>query len=196
MFQARGYMGMLTPKGVRSCSAMPRAGMLCSAGHDRVPAGACRPPSQRSRCRAGRNNRMKPLATVEIQQQQRRGVSLARVCGEIDTSNIREIGDALGVASRQTERGLVVDLSSVTYLNSAMVKVLFELADQMQGRQQQLRLVMDDAAPMRTLIAMLKFDLVVPVHTSVEDALTDMDVRQASGGDNGGARAGNAGGDG
>lgn len=124
---------------------------------------------------------MNTLATVEIQ---RHGdISLAQVRGEIDTSNVREIADVLEAEGPRAGAGLVVDLSSVTYLNSATVKLLFELAEALRERQQQLRLVMNETAPMRGLLLMLGFDHVVPVHTRLEDALAEMQAGPTAGGD-------------
>jgi anti-sigma B factor antagonist len=130
---------------------------------------------------------MNTLATVEIQ---RHGdISLAQVRGEIDTSNVREIAAVLEAEGPRAGAGLVVDLSSVTYLNSATVKLLFELAEALRGRQQQLRLVMNETAPMRGLLLMLGFDRVVPVHTRLEDALAEMQTGTAVGGEGGDADA-------
>jgi anti-anti-sigma factor len=120
------------------------------------------------------------LATVDIQRYG--DFSLAQVRGEIDTSNIREVADALGAANPSAGSGLVVDLSAVTYLNSATVKVLFDLAEGLRARQQQLRLVMDETAPMRGLMLLLRFDLVMPVHTRLEDAIMEMRAGRTAGG--------------
>jgi len=123
---------------------------------------------------------MNTMATVEIQRYG--DYSLARVRGEIDTSNIREVADALGRAGPGAGSGLVVDLSAVTYLNSATVKVLFDLAEGLRARQQQLRLVMNETAPMRGLMLLLRFDLVMPVHTRLEDAIMEMRAGRTAGG--------------
>jgi anti-anti-sigma factor len=99
-------------------------------------------------------------------------IPLVRLRGEIDASNIGQVADTLAaVAADRRHTGVVLDLSEVTYLNSATVKLLFDLAEQMRKHQQQLRLVMTDDAPMRKLVLLLKFDLVVPLHATVEDAL-------------------------
>jgi anti-anti-sigma regulatory factor len=66
---------------------------------------------------------------------------------------------------------LVIDLSGVTYLNNATVKPLFDLSERLRTRRQQLRLVRTGTAPMRKLFQVLKFDLVVPLHVSFEEAL-------------------------
>ena len=124
---------------------------------------------------------MNTLATVDIQRHD--DISLAQVRGEIDTSNVREVADVLETAGPRAGAGLVIDLSAVTYLNSATVKVLFELAEALRERQQQLRLVMAETAPMRGLLLMLGFDLVVPVHTRLEDALAGMRADHTAGGE-------------
>ena len=127
----------------------------------------------------GEAQRVYPLATVEVEQ--RDDVCVARLHGEIDTSNVSEIDDALRAAVDHGNHGMVVDLSSVGYLNSATVKLLFDLADDMHRRHQQMRLVMTETAPMRKLILLLKFDLVVPLDKTLEDALAKIRPRDAAG---------------
>ncbi len=128
----------------------------------------------------GEAQRVYPLATVEVEQQG--DVSVARLRGEIDTSNVSEIGDALSAAAiGHGSQGMVVDLSGVGYLNSATVKLLFDLAEDMHKRHQQMRLVMTETAPMRKLILLLKFDLVVPLDKTIEDALAKIRPHGAAG---------------
>ena len=120
-----------------------------------------------------------PLATVEVEQQD--DVSVARLHGEIDTSNVAEIGEALSAAAMGAgSHGMVVDLSGVAYLNSATVKLLFDLAEDLHKRHRQMRLVMTETAPMRKLILLLKFDLVVPLDNTIEDALAKLRPRGAA----------------
>jgi anti-anti-sigma factor len=126
-----------------------------------------------------------PLATVDVEQQD--DIFVARLRGEIDTSNVSEIGEVLSAAAvGDGSQGMVVDLSGVAYLNSATVKLLFDLAEEMHKRHQRMRLVMTEAAPMRKLILLLKFDLVVPLDKSIDDALAHIRSRGAAGGAVGG----------
>lgn len=110
---------------------------------------------------------MKPLARMAVHEHD--GVAVVCLSGEIDTANLPEVGDRLGAIA--TGGGLVVDLSEVTYLNSAAVKLLYDLSERMRQRQQQLRLVLTETAPMRTVFQLLRFDLVLPLHISIGDAL-------------------------
>ena len=65
---------------------------------------------------------MNDLARVEGEQQGM--LCVVRVHGEIDLSNAHEVSSAIGSAMGQEARGLVVDLSDITYLDSAGVALL------------------------------------------------------------------------
>jgi anti-sigma B factor antagonist len=71
----------------------------------------------------------------------------ARLDGEIDMSNARELGEALGRQVSNEALGLVVDLTDITYLDSAAIQVIFELRERLQTRGQQIRLVVAPASP-------------------------------------------------
>ena len=107
-------------------------------------------------------------ANVEIAQHD--GLAIARIRGDIDTSNVNEIELALETASAGNGPGLLVDLTSVDYLNSAAIKMLFGLSEQLRIRGHQLRVVMDEAAPMRKVLATIHFERLVPVHRTVTEA--------------------------
>ena len=59
---------------------------------------------------------MSELARVEGEQQGT--LCLVRVHGEVDLSNAHQVSSAIGNAMGQEARGLVVDLSDITYLDS------------------------------------------------------------------------------
>jgi anti-anti-sigma factor len=69
------------------------------------------------------------------------GVPVARVQGEVDASNARTVCERLTEAVPNTAMGMVVDLSATEYLDSSGVHTLFEVADALRRRQQQLHLV-------------------------------------------------------
>jgi len=123
---------------------------------------------------------MRSLATIDVQW--RDDLSFVRISGEIDTSNVSEVGEALATAAPATRSGLVVDLSGVTYLNSAMIKTLFDLAEQLRHRQQRLGLVINEGAPMRKLLLLLKLDLVIPLDFTNDDAFARIKGARTGGG--------------
>lgn len=79
------------------------------------------------------------LATIRLETLQ--GALVARLAGEVDSSNAKELGARLTDSIPNTAMGLVLDLSETTYLDSSGVQLLFELADRLRRRQQQLHVV-------------------------------------------------------
>jgi anti-sigma B factor antagonist len=113
------------------------------------------------------------LAEVTLDEE---GVAVvAHVRGEVDLSNVEEIRTVLvDAVSHQTEC-LILDLTSTTYLDSTGVRLIFELAERLQGRRQQLRLVVDDQAVIGRVITLTQLDQRVPLSTTVEEAVQAQD---------------------
>ena len=65
------------------------------------------------------------------------------VTGEVDASNVAEVGVALRGLVTNESSVLVVDLSPTTYLDSAGINLMFALGDELASRQLALRLVID-----------------------------------------------------
>lgn len=126
---------------------------------------------------------MKPLAQVRIDDLD--GVLVAHLVGEIDLSNVDEVRALVIARSSQEAGALVLDLTETTYLDSTGVRLLFELAERLQSRRQQLRLVVTDEALVRRVILLTKLDEQVPLDTSVDAAVAAARVRP--GGTNGNA---------
>ena len=112
---------------------------------------------------------MKPLAQVTLEP---RGASLvAHLEGEVDLSNVEDIRALLVDAVSHETECLVLDLSRTAYLDSTGVRLLFELAERLQGRRQQLRLVVSDEALVRRVIVLTQLDQHVPLDETVDAAL-------------------------
>ena len=78
-------------------------------------------------------------------------VPVARVEGEVDASNVHEMGERLRSLLTNRSIALVVDLTATTYLDSAGLNLLFALGEELRGRQQ--------------------LDKTVPAHTTLAEAL-------------------------
>lgn len=100
------------------------------------------------------------------------GVAVAEVSGEIDIVNAVEVGGQLFGIAPNTSPGLVVDLSGVTYMDSRGVHLLLDLANRLNMRHQQVHLVVPAHALIRRVLLLTHVDSVVPIHLSVEEALT------------------------
>jgi anti-sigma B factor antagonist len=90
---------------------------------------------------------------ARVVEERRDDVSVAAIEGEIDSSNVHEIGERLRAVLTNRSTVLVVDLTETTYLDSAGINLLFELAGELTDRQQRLRLVVPPATP---IVRMLK----------------------------------------
>jgi anti-anti-sigma factor len=89
---------------------------------------------------------------------------VARLAGDIDLTNVDDLAADFDRAVENTALGLVVDLSAVTYLDSTGLRLLFQLAEALADRQQDLRLVLPHASPLRRVLTLVGMETVVPVH--------------------------------
>jgi anti-anti-sigma factor len=74
-------------------------------------------------------------------------VVVARPEGEIDMSNAGEMGDALKRQVANEALGLVIDLTGVSYLDSAAIQIIFELREGLRTRGQLIRIVVVPGSP-------------------------------------------------
>ena len=112
---------------------------------------------------------MKPLAEVTLDGAD--GVVVARVTGEVDLSNVEDVRNDLIDAVSHESVCLVLDLTGTTYLDSTGVRLLFELAQRLQGRRQDLRLVVDEDAMVHRVIVLTQLHQRVPIDPTVDQAL-------------------------
>jgi len=100
---------------------------------------------------------------------------VARLVGEVDLSNVTEVRSRLADQMRRELSCLLLDLSDTTYLDSTGVRLLFELAEQLHARRQELRLVVSDTALVRRVLVLTRVGERVPFHSSVGEALAALD---------------------
>ncbi|HEX8120582.1 MAG TPA: STAS domain-containing protein [Solirubrobacteraceae bacterium] len=77
---------------------------------------------------------------------------VAEIAGEIDMSNADDLGRTMSGRLTNDSAGLIVDLSAVTYLDSAAIHTIYELRERLTSRALVLRLVVPPDAP--TLLAL------------------------------------------
>ena len=88
------------------------------------------------------------MHTAEIRFSAEQDVMVVTVTGELDHSNADDVLVTATTALTGDTAGVVLDLTGVTYLDSAAINVIFLLDDQLQRSGQHLRLAMlPDAAP-------------------------------------------------
>jgi anti-anti-sigma factor len=113
-----------------------------------------------------------PNVTIGVED----GIVIASLTGEIDLSNAAEITDALLGSVPNEALGLVIDLSDVSYLDSAGVRMLAELDHRLGWRAQALRVVAPEASRSRRVLAIAGLERVLSITTSVEAARSSVSM--------------------
>ena len=94
------------------------------------------------------------------------------VTGEVDASNVADVGVALrGLVTNQSSV-LVVDLSSTTYLDSAGINLMFALGDELRARQLTLKLVIKPGSSIARMLSITGLDKTYPTYPEVAEALS------------------------
>lgn len=104
------------------------------------------------------------LARVEFED--RDGVTVAAISGELDVSNAGEIAGAFADLS-SVSIGLVVDLCRLAYLDSSGIAFLHDLALRLRQRWQRLIVVSPPSTPPRRVLELTALDS----HTLILDEL-------------------------
>lgn len=98
------------------------------------------------------------------------GTVIARVSGELDSSNAKHFGDTIIAVAGSDARACVVDLTLVTYLDSSALTMLHRLAQQSAA----LHLVMPPGSRAARLVEIGGLDTVLRTYRTVGDALAGL----------------------
>jgi anti-anti-sigma factor len=112
---------------------------------------------------------MRELATIRIEQGE--PIVVARVLGEVDVSNVRELEQQILDAVQNSAFGLVVDLADVRYLDSACVQMLGDLARRVGWREQRLAVVAPDGSRVHRVLGMAGSDAFLAIEPTVDAAV-------------------------
>jgi anti-sigma B factor antagonist len=109
------------------------------------------------------------------------GVPVARLSGEVDISRAAAIRLDLLRALSNLHHGLVVDLRDVSYLDSAGVNVLFEVAERLSARQQALATVIPDDALIQRVAKLVNLGAATEIHRDLGEAVASIRALDSSG---------------
>jgi len=102
------------------------------------------------------------------------GVPIVRLDGELDISRAASLRTQLLRAAGNRDAGLVVDLSDATYMDSAGVNVLFEVAEALKERQLEFAVVVPDGGLVERVVTLVDLSSVARLHRSADAAVTDI----------------------
>jgi len=100
-----------------------------------------------------------------------RGVTVARLQGEVDLAGLAELERALVGAARDGDRGLVLELDTVAYLDSAGLHLLHDAARALGARGQVLRLAVAPGSAVLRLLELVDIEQTVALDPSVDAAV-------------------------
>jgi anti-anti-sigma factor len=99
------------------------------------------------------------------------GTSLVlAISGEVDISNIDSIAEII-YALPNTDLGLLIDLSQVSYLDSSAVSLLHDLAMRLRNRAQRLVVVSPPETPPRRILELTALYVNAPVADELDSGI-------------------------
>jgi anti-anti-sigma factor len=93
----------------------------------------------------------------------------ATLHGDLDIANVEEVRLFILEAMPGDAHGLIVDLTSVRYVDSAGVHMLFELVRRLESRRQGVAIAVPDGSSVATLLKITNVNEAAPVCGTVDD---------------------------
>jgi anti-sigma B factor antagonist len=95
--------------------------------------------------------------------------------GVVDAIALPRINAALESEMTQRRAGLVINLSGVTFIDSAAIGLLFDLVTRLRRRRQEYAIVAPSEEPIRSVLVLAGLDAVTALAETVSDALAAID---------------------
>ena len=97
--------------------------------------------------------------------------ALARIAGEVDSSNVGDLSQRLLAAVPNQARALVLDLSETSYIDSTGISLIFDAAARLRNRRQELRLVVTPRSFVGEVLAAVSMEQSVAIDPALDEAL-------------------------
>lgn len=120
------------------------------------------------------------MSLADVQITLARHALIARLTGEIDMSNAEDMGATVIGATPNEAAGVVLDLSSVDYLDSAGIYVVFGMRTSLQARGQSLILVIPPDSPVHDALRLAGVERPGEVTETVDEAIRAIDRPSAA----------------
>jgi anti-anti-sigma factor len=123
------------------------------------------------------------VTEVALAREVRDGDVVLTLAGEVDLANAADVALDLRREIGEVRRALALDLLDVSYLDSAGVRLLFDLADRLHARGRELVVVARPGSLLWSVLRMVAIDRVVVVAHDVDAGLAQAraDGRQRGG---------------
>jgi anti-anti-sigma factor len=117
------------------------------------------------------------LADVAFEEKD--GISVARVRGEVDMSNAGELAASLQGVVEHVAAGLVLDFSGTSYLDSAGLHFVFDLGKRLRDRGQRLELVVPEGSPVAAILDIVGVESLAPISRTLDSAVAKLQAHAA-----------------
>ncbi|HKR99274.1 MAG TPA: STAS domain-containing protein [Candidatus Dormibacteraeota bacterium] len=108
---------------------------------------------------------------VNVRVETREDVQVALLAGEVDISNATRLQtDIAGIVPNDAS-GLVLDLSDIEYLDSAGIRMLFELHGRLSDRRQRLAAVVPEDSLIRGSLLVTEVDQALVLRPTLDEAI-------------------------
>jgi anti-sigma B factor antagonist len=111
---------------------------------------------------------------VGLDIEERGEVVVAHVTGELDLAGAPHTGERIAEAVPTSARGLVVDMSTLEFIDSSGVAMLFGLVRRLSSRRQELRVVAPQGRPVARVLEIVEFERAAPIRADVEAAVAEI----------------------
>jgi anti-anti-sigma factor len=101
-------------------------------------------------------------------------VTVTKLIDDIDLDSATRLYHEILDGMSRDAVGLVVDLSVVTHIDSAGMRMLYKLAGWLTQRRLELRVVVPDTSSLRRVLELSSFEDYVPVTNTVESAVSEI----------------------
>jgi anti-anti-sigma factor len=114
---------------------------------------------------------------VQVVDRHEGSVPVCEIRGELDASNVDHVLEhVLGSVANESP-GMVLDLARTSYLDSAGVRILFELARRLRSRRQELRIAVPGDGIVRRVLVLTALADVVPLDDDVDRSVRALQTR-------------------
>ena len=114
---------------------------------------------------------------VQVLDRHEGSVTVCEIRGELDASNVDQVLERVAGSVANDAPGMVLDLGYTTYLDSAGVRILFELARRLRTRRQELRIAVPGDGIVRRVLVLTALADVVPLDDDVEASVRALQRR-------------------
>jgi anti-anti-sigma factor len=111
---------------------------------------------------------------ITLEREENHSVDVLRLSGELDLANEREVEQAVLDEVGESSPGLVADLSSLQYVDSAGIRLFVEISERLRRNRQTFALAVPEEAPISRTLSIVKLELLVSMHPTVESAAKDV----------------------